>query len=63
MKTLRKIIEERKQYITTNKVCYCTYGKVLATYSINELSEEQLNQRYYARDWFIEDGDLCIMNF
>ena len=60
MKTLREIIKEYKQYITTNNICYCSGGIVCGRYKISKLSEYELNKKYYPRDCFIEDNELCV---
>lgn len=63
MKTLRQIIKTLGDTITNSRVCYCRNGKVHSSFSINELSQEQLNVKYSSREWFIEDNDLCILDY
>lgn len=65
MKTLKTLIKENKKYITTNNVFFAYSQKASNGddgyfVSINELTDEQLNKRYLEREWWIEDGDLCL---
>ena len=43
-------------------VCYCFYNtpkckRVL----VSKLTQSELNEQYYGREWWIEDNDLCLM--
>lgn len=56
------IIKRNAQYISNLRVCYCYFNtKKVDFVDINYLSDEQLNEKWYSTEWWIEDGDLCLM--
>ena len=58
---LKSIIEKNKEYIG-EYVCYCYLGsKFITRVKISELTKDQLNEKWYSREWWIEDNDLCLM--
>lgn len=63
-KSLKTLIKEHNHLITSSQVFYAyeypINGWDGCLIKIEELTEEQLNKRYSDKDWFIEDGDLCI---
>lgn len=62
MKKLSTIIKECSSSITTNQVCYC-YFHTDQCYpmAIPKLTKEQLDERWHESEWWIEEGDLCLM--
>ena len=61
-KKLKTLIRENKQYITSGKVCYCYFHtEKCKQVEITNLTIEELNISYKSSEWWIEDGDLCLM--
>lgn len=59
---LKNLIKENKPLITSGKVCYCYFHTDKCNQvSIEELTQEELDTRYKNSEWWIEDGDLCLM--
>ena len=63
-RALKTIIKETEYLITTGCVFYCYERQINGVdgyqVKIEDLTDEQLNQRYAERDWWVEDGDLCL---
>lgn len=59
---LKTIINNTMANITSHKVCYCYFHTDKCTrVDIYDLSETELNERYYESEWWLEEGDLCLM--
>lgn len=63
-KALRTLLKDYEYFLTTGCVFYAYETQVNGVdgYSvkIKDLTEEELKKRYLERDWWIEDGDLCV---
>lgn len=43
-------------------VCYCYYDtKKVYRYKVSDLTKEQLSEKYYSNEWWVEDNDLCVL--
>ena len=61
-RSLKSLIEENQPLITSKKVCYCYFHtEKCQQVAIDALSQEDLKVRYKNSEWWIEDGDLCLM--
>lgn len=59
---LKTIIEKNKDYIKSKYVCYCYFGyKTTIRVKIKELTKDQLEEKWYSSEWWIEDNELCLM--
>lgn len=62
MKKLKTLIKNTASNITSHKVCYCYFHtEKCQQVDIYDLTEEQLNEYFHDSEWWIEDGDLCLM--
>ena len=44
------------------KVCYCYFNTPKCyQVKVSELTDEELNEEYWGREWWIEDNELCLM--
>lgn len=56
------IIKRNASYILNGRVCICYFRSNKAELiNIDSLTDEQLNEKWYSSEWWIEDGDLCLM--
>ena len=60
---LKTIIKKlRKQEWHGTKVCYCYFNTTkVHQVKVSELTDEELEEKYLSREWWIEDNDLCLM--
>ena len=59
---LKTLIEENRPLIVSGMVCYCYFDTEKCTQvAIDKLSKEELDKRFKNSEWWIEDGDLCLM--
>lgn len=59
---LKNLIVQNQPLIQTGMVCYCYFHteKCLRK-SIGDLTQDELDVRYGESEWWIEEGDLCLM--
>ena len=59
---LKTIIKENEPLITSGMVCYCYFHTAKCKQvKIENLTIEELEIRYKKSEWWIEEGDLCLM--
>ena len=59
---LKHLIEQNRPLITSGKVCYCYFHtEKCKQVAIEKLTEEELEVRYKNSEWWVEEGDLCLM--
>lgn len=56
------LIKKNSKYMCNDRVCYCYFNtKRVDLVPIEKLTQEQLNEKWYSSEWWIEGGDLCLM--
>ena len=59
---LKTIIKKYGDDCVNLRICICYFhSKTMRFIDFDDLSEEQLNEKWYSSEWWIEDGDLCLM--
>ena len=59
---LKTIIVENEPLIKSGKVCYCYFHTdKCKQVDIDKLTIEELDTRYKESEWWVEEGDLCLM--
>jgi len=61
MRTLRKLIKDNEVWMSTGYVCFCEVNSPVCTrIPVMNLNLKELATFYREREWWIEDGDLCV---
>ena len=61
-KKLKTLIQENEPLITSGKVCYCYFHTDRCKQvEIKNLTNEELESRWKNAEWWVEEGDLCLM--
>ena len=59
---LKNLIDQNQPLITSGMVCYCYFNtEKCYRKPIDNLEQVELYTSYKSSEWWIEDGDLCLM--